>query len=236
MSFDEAIESGRREMRSAIRDAAPLALAVCVYGAVFGMLARDANMSFPELLILDAFTFAGAAQFVALGFWSTDAIALAPLAVAMFAVNLRYVAITASLRDVLCQWSWPFRTLAIHFVTDENWALTMARPATQQRADYLLISGLLLWVGWNIGGIAGYYLGQTVPDPKKIGLDFAFTAAFLALALGMWRGVSEDLLPWVVAAVAACFSARFLPAGWHAVVGTAAGIIAFLSQQHRKSR
>lgn len=222
--------------RAAFTEALPLALAVCVYGGVFGVLARNAGMSLGELALMDALVFAGAAQFVAVGYWANDAVAILPLAVATFAVNLRYVFITASLRDVLGQWRWPFRALAVHFVTDENWALTMALPAPRRMAAYLLMSGALLYIGWNMGGIAGYFIGGSVPDPKLIGLDFAFTAAFLALALSMWRSASEDLLPWAAAAAAACLAARFLPANWHAVAGTLAGIATLLVQQARRRR
>lgn len=220
--------------RAAIAAGLPLALAVCVYGGVFGVLARNAGMSVGELAMMDALVFAGASQFVAVGYWANDAVVMLPLAVGTLAVNLRYIFITASLRDVLGRWRWPFRGLAVHFVTDENWALTMALPAPRRTARFLLVGGVMLYVGWNIGGAAGYFIGGSIVDPKLIGLDFAFTAAFVALALSMWKSASEDMLPWAAAAFVACLAARFLPANWHAITGTLAGIAALLAQRAKR--
>lgn len=219
---------------TAMADALPLALAVWVFGGLFGVLARSAGMSLGETAAMNAVVFAGAAQFVAVNFWAAGSLALMPLAAATLAINLRYILISASLRDVLAQWSWRRRIFAVHFVTDENWALTMALPSARRRALNLLGSGLLLYVGWNVSGAAGYLLAGRLADPKLIGLDFAFAAAFLAIALGMWRGAGRDLLPWLSAAAAACLSAATLGGSWHVIVGTAAGIGAQLVQQRRR--
>lgn len=218
-------------LREALGDALPLALAVWIFGGLFGVLARSAGMSFGEAAAMNAFVFAGAAQFVAVNFWAADSLAILPLAAATLAINLRYILISASLRDVLGQWSWPRRMIAVHFVTDENWALTMALPPPRRRALNLLASGLLLYVGWNASAAVGYLLAGRLADPKAIGLDFAFAAAFLAIALGMWRSAARDLLPWGAAAAAACLSAATLGGSWHVLAGTAAGIGVQLVQQ-----
>ena len=43
---------------------------------------------------------------------------------------------------------------------------------------------------------------ELTPIVTMFGLDFAFTAVFLALIAGMWNGKS-DILPWTVAAAVA---------------------------------
>lgn len=218
--------------RAGLLAALPLAAAVAVYGAVFGVLARGAGMGWGELAAMDALVFAGAAQFVAVGLWSSGPVPVVAIALATVAVNLRYLLITASLRDVLGG-RWSLRLLGAHLVTDENWALTMALEPAQRRAAFLLAAGAVIYLAWNAGGLAGYALGHGLPDPKRIGLDFAFTAAFLALALGMWRGGRSDAGPWAVAAVAACLAAHALPANWHVIAGSAAGVAAILARPAR---
>lgn len=214
--------------------ALPLAAAVGVYGAVFGVLARGAGMAWGELAAMDALVFAGAAQFVAVGLWSEGAIPVLAIALATLAVNLRYLLITASLRDVLGG-RWPLRLLGAHLVTDENWALTMALPPARRNAAFLLAGGAVIYAAWNAGGFAGYALGRGLPDPEAIGLDFAFTAAFMALALGMWRGGRIDAAPWAVTAASACIAAQALPANWHVVAGSAAGIATLLARPAQTS-
>lgn len=215
------------QARAGALAALPLAAAVAVYGAVFGVLARGAGMAWGELAAMDALVFAGAAQFVAIGLWSEGGIPVLAIALATAAVNLRYVLITASLRDVLGG-RWPLGFLGAHLVTDENWALTMALPPARRSAAFLLAGGAVIYAAWNVGGPVGYALGRGLPDPEAIGLDFAFTAAFLALALGMWRGRRLDAVPWAVTAAAACLAAHVLPANWHVLAGSAAGVATLL--------
>ncbi|MCS6761961.1 MAG: hypothetical protein MO846_08270 [Candidatus Devosia symbiotica] len=50
---------------------------------------------------------------------------------------------------------------------------------------------------------------MAINNPARYGLDFAFTATFLALLLGMWKS-KADLLPWDVAALSAIIAARLM--------------------------
>jgi predicted branched-subunit amino acid permease len=86
----------------------------------------------------------------------------------------------------------------------------------------LLGSGIASFLAWNGATAAGYAFGSVLPDPAAIGLDFAFTAVFVALLAGMWRG-KRDLVPWVAAAVAACLAAALLPGKWYILAGALAG-------------
>jgi predicted branched-subunit amino acid permease len=61
-----------------------------------------------------------------------------------------------------------------------------------------------------------------VEDPARWGLDFAFTAVFLALLAGMWKG-RGDLVPWGVAAVVAVAASGLLPGYWYVLLGGLAG-------------
>ena len=209
------------------RAALPLAFAVAVYALVFGVLARTAGMTIAQCLAMNALVFAGAAQFVAVGMWSNGHVPLAALAIATLAINLRYLALTASLRTILASFRIT-RLVGVHLVVDENWALAMALPPSQRRSAFLIGSGAAIYFAWNAGGLLGFVFGRAMPDPELIGLDFAFTAAFLSLALSMWRGASSDLVPWATTALAAALAAIYLPANWHIVVGVAVGVATLL--------
>src|SRR5690606_36488375 len=142
---------------------------------------------------------AGASQFVALDMWAPDALPIGAIVVAVTIVNLRMLLMTATLRPLAIGVSRPRALLAMHFVADENWALTMSELAKGRGSlAFLLGSGVLSWLVWLSATLAGRLLGSAIDDPARYGLDFAFTATFIALLLGMWRGKS-DVLPWVVA-------------------------------------
>ena len=50
---------------------------------------------------------------------------------------------------------------------------------------------------WVAPTTAGALASQAIPDPKGLGMDFAFTAAFIAIALSLFRG-RADVAPWTV--------------------------------------
>ncbi len=212
------------DIRAGFVACAPISVGVAAFGAVLGVLAGAKGVSLGELMAMGAAVFAGAAQFVAIDLWAPT-VPVADVVVATAIVNLRYVLICASLRPVVAGLSLRQKLVSVHLVADENWALTMAAKDGRRTPGYLLGGGLMLIVVWLGGGAAGHVLGAGLARPETFGLGFAFTAAFLALALGLWRG-RGDLLPWAVAAGVAIVCAELVPGNWYIVVGSMSGALA----------
>jgi len=204
----------------------PVAISVGAYGLVWGVLARGAGLSLVEVIMMSAFVFAGSAQFVALDLWTSvpSALPIGPLVLAALIVNLRYLLLTATLRPLYPAKGRLLRgALSMYLVTDENWAMTVAAMARGRGSvGFLMGGGALAWMAWMCTNLIGYGLGSAIDDPSRWGLDFAFTATFLALLLGMWKGRGE-LLPWLVAALAAILTSRLVDGSWHILVGGMAG-------------
>ncbi|HEV8192940.1 MAG TPA: AzlC family ABC transporter permease [Ktedonobacterales bacterium] len=200
----------------------PLAFGAFTYGVVFGVLARQAGLSPVEALLMSSLVFAGASQFVALGLWTLP-LPVVALIVTTLIVNLRHVLMGAALRPWFGRLSAPHAYGSMFFMTDENWAMTTRQFASGSRdAALLLGSGLTLFVAWVSATLVGEVAGAVVPDPTAIGLDFVFTAVFLSLLIGLWRGRS-DLLPWLAAAVVALAAAYWLPGKWYILLGGLVG-------------
>jgi len=205
-----------------VRASLPVALGVFAYGLVFGLLARQARLSAAEALLMSGLVFAGASQFVALGLWATP-LPVGPIILTTLIVNLRHVLMGAALRPWFSRLS-PLATYgSAFFITDESWALTMGQFARGRRdAAFLLGSGAALFAAWLGASLLGRTLGGIIRDPARWGLDFAFTAVFIALLVGLWKG-KGDLLPWAVAAVVAAGAAHWLPGKWYIILGGVAG-------------
>ncbi|MEJ2625404.1 MAG: AzlC family ABC transporter permease [Pseudolabrys sp.] len=177
----------------------PLALGAAVYGFAFGLLAAQVGFPWWSVGLMSAFVHAGSSQIVAVEqFASTGTVVGAVLAGA--ALNLRYVGIVASLSELLDGLPLRKKLIAIHMTGDENWALTMAERAKSPDvgAAFLLGSGLVMISVWTASTALGAMIGAVLPDLERFGLGFAFTAAFIAMARGLWRGGSQAL-PWAVA-------------------------------------
>ena len=79
----------------------------------------------------------------------------------------------------------------------------------------MLGSGLAVLLFWQVGGQIGLAAGAALPDPETTlrtwGLDFAFPAIFLALALSFVR-TSYDWLPVAAAATGSIIYYLVIPA------------------------
>jgi 4-azaleucine resistance transporter AzlC len=207
-----------------VRSFAPLAVSIAAYGLVWGVLAGQAGMSVFEVALMSGLVFAGASQFVALDMWTAPGeLPILSIVIATTIVNLRMLLMTATLRPLLSPLPTARALPATFFVTDENWALTMAELARGRGSvAFLLGTGVLCWLTWTASTLVGRIVGALIDDPTKYGLDFAFTATFLALLMGMWRG-RTDIVPWIVAALAAIATARLVDGNWYIIVGGLTG-------------
>lgn len=206
----------------------PVVISVAAYGIVWGVLARASGLGLLEVILMSGLVFAGSAQFVALDLWSATpaSLPIGPLILAALIVNLRYLLLTATLRPLFTPDEQMKGALVMGIVSDETWAMTVGEMAKGRgTVAFLLGGGVLVYCCWMVTTVIGHTLGSAIDDPSRYGLDFAFTATFLALLLGMWRG-KADLVPWMVAALAAIASVRLIEGSWYILIGGLVGSLA----------
>ena len=204
----------------------PIAISGCGIGLVFGTLAGQAGLGADEAALMSALVFSGAAQFVVLGFWASSPLPVGTIVLTTLVVGLRHLLMGAALGPVFSKLPRLEAYGSVFFMADENWALTMGEFAKGRRdAAFLFGGGLLMFLAWTGSTFAGGTLGGAVEDPSRWGLDFAFTAVFLALITGMWNGRS-NILPWAVAASVAVAAHHWLPGQWYILLGGLAGSFA----------
>jgi 4-azaleucine resistance transporter AzlC len=203
----------------------PLAISVFAIGIVFGVLARQAKLSVLDAMLMSGLVYAGASQFVALSLWTAIPFPVTTIILTTFIVNMRHLLMGASLRPWFSELSpWKVYT-SVFFMVDESWAMTMNDFAKGGRdAGFLLGSGFSLYIAWVSSAVIGRTVGTWIQNPAQWGLDFAFTAVFTALLVGMWKGKS-NLLPCAVAAVVAVAAAHWLPGKWYILIGGFAGSV-----------
>ena len=130
--------------------AAPAALAIAVFGAIYGGLAGP-ELGFGGTLLSSLVIFSGAVQFTVVALLIAGAEAGALIASA-FMLNLRNVLLGAVLRPRLQE--GPARRAALAwFLTDEATGLALTSKGEAGRT--LLITGMTFYVSWQIGTILG---------------------------------------------------------------------------------
>mgnify|MGYP001146853602 FL=1 len=221
-----APQSGSAQFWLGIRMFLPVAVSIAAYGVVWGVLAGQAGLSVLEVALMSGLVFAGASQFVALDMWTPGALPVLSIIIAAGIINLRMLLMSATLRPLVGHLSLPRQLGAMFFVSDEQWAMTMAEVRKGKGSvAFLLGTGALSWFAWMGSTLCGRVLGAFIDDPTRYGLDFAFTATFLALLLGMWRG-RGGLVPWIVGALAAILTSRLIEGNWYIIVGGLVGSFA----------
>ncbi len=102
--------------------------------------------------------------------------------------------------------------------------MALAQADTAERRRGFWVTGLSVFVFWNLSTLAGALLGSSFGDPRQWGLDGAAAAAFVAL---LWPRLRERQAPAVAgaAAVAAAVLVPVAPAG---VPVLAAAVVALL--------
>jgi 4-azaleucine resistance transporter AzlC len=219
------LSTPRAEFLSGARDILPIAIGVGIYGLAYGVLAAQAGFAAHEVGAMGTIVFAGGSQIVATQQLLAGASAVAAI-VAGLALNLRMLLVTASIREVYAGRPWWQVAFGAHVTADENWALLLAERAKGRALGYpyLIGGGVALWVVWIAATVGGVVFASAIPDPKGLGMDFAFTAAFIAIARSLWTGMG-DLVPWLVAlgVVAAGIGSGVIGASWALVLGGLSG-------------
>ncbi|MDQ3097985.1 MAG: AzlC family ABC transporter permease [Chloroflexota bacterium] len=211
----------KSEMRRAFAEGWPVLVTAMVVGMAFGIAAREGGLSALEASGMSILIFAGAAQFAAVDLIARGAPPVLVVGTVLL-LNLRHLLMGASLRAHLGERPIGVRLLAAYLLTDESFALGIARYRRGVHVAYYLTFAGALWACWNVGTLLGATFVSGTIDPKRFGLDFAITATFVAIvALGI-RGRIDI----AVALIAAVVAGVLRLAGASTIAVVAAGAVA----------
>ncbi|MCM5556945.1 AzlC family ABC transporter permease [Pleomorphomonas sp. JP5] len=213
------------DFRAGLLAVFPTVAAAVPFALILGQQATAKGLTPAEMLAMSSIVFAGSSQLIAVGLWSTPA-PIAALALMAFLVNLRHTLMGASLSGKIAHFG-SLRWLAAFLLTDEAWALSERRALDRpiSRTFYFTVA-LTMFVCWQVASVLGTVFGAYLEHPEAWGLDFAFPAIFIALALGFWRGARRTGPVLVASAVVAVAVHATVPGAWYVIAGAIAGILA----------
>lgn len=221
----------RSEFLAGIRDTIPMVIGAIPFGFIFGALAVNSGISPLGTMGLSLFVFAGSSQFIATGLVAQN-VSILIIIVTTLIVNLRHALYSATLAPHLKglgqKWLLPLG----FWLTDETFAIVVNRYNKDDTSPYKhwyhLGSSVIMYLNWNMCTLIGLVAGQTIPDMRSWGLDFAMTVTFLGMLVPNLRN-----RPMLMAAIVAGVSAVLfysLPNKMGlmiaALLGIAAGVIA----------
>ncbi|AYV30313.1 AzlC family ABC transporter permease [Streptomyces sp. CJ_13] len=194
-----------RPRAAVVRDALGVGVAVGLSGFAFGVTAAGAGISTLQACVLSLLVFTGASQFALVGALAAGGNPFTAAAGAFFLgtrnafYGLRLSQLLALPRAV--------RPLAAHWVIDETTAVALAQPDRKSARLGFTVTGLTLYVLWNLTTLLGALGAEAIGDTDAWGLDAAGPAVFLALLAPMLKTSTER----AVAALALVLGLGLLP-------------------------
>jgi 4-azaleucine resistance transporter AzlC len=215
LALDRAAQAVRRQSLA-------VGAATGLYGISFGALSVAAGLTFWQTVALSALMFTGGSQFAYVGVLGAGGTGPAAVAAATLlgARNGVYgLQLAASVRPR----GWR-RLVAAHLTIDESTAVSVAQAERPDRRLGFWVTGIAVFVCWNVMTVAGALLGDQLGDPSAYGLDAMAAAAFLAL---LWPRLTrrEPQAVAVAAAAVAVVCIPVLPAGLPVLVAALVALV-----------
>lgn len=209
--------------RPVVRDGLAVGVATGLYGVSFGAVSVAAGLGVLQTCALSLLVFTGASQFALVGVVASGGTVLAATATAVLlgARNAFYGLRLAPRLEV----TGLRRAAAAHLVIDESTAVATAQRDDVDGRTGFWVTGLAVFVCWNLATAVGAVGGQALGDPRAYGLDAAVGAAFLAL---LWPRL-DGTVPRLVALGAAALAGGLVPWVPAGVPVLAAGGVALLA-------
>lgn len=198
--------------KSTIRDSMSVSITVGAYGIAFGAASVAAGFTVLQTCLLSLLTFSGASQFAVVGVIGSGGGALSGIATATL-LGFRNGLYGLRMSPLL-QTKGAKRILAAHITIDESTgvALSQEKLGLDAMRSGFWLTGIGVFVFWNLFTLAGAFGAQAMGNPAAWGLDAAVPAAFLGLVWPRLTSLSDRVL--AIAAMAVSLGLTpLLPAG-----------------------
>ncbi|MFD8152886.1 AzlC family ABC transporter permease [Streptomyces sp. NPDC059720] len=196
---------GKAADRAVVRDALGVGVAVGLSGFAFGVTSAGSGLTLMQTCALSLLVFTGASQFALVGALAAGGAPFTAAAGAFF-LGVRNAFYGLRLSQVLAL-PRAVRPLAAQWVIDETAAVALAQPTRRGARLGFLLTGLTLYVLWNLTTLLGALGAEAIGDTDAWGLDAAGPAVFLALLAPMLKSGAER----AVAALAVLLGLGLLP-------------------------
>ena len=193
--------------RDTFRDSLSVSLTVGAYGVAFGAASIAAHFSILQTCLFSLLTFTGASQFAAVGVVGAGGAALSAIAAATLLSTRN--ALYGMQMSPLLKVRGLKKIAASHVTIDESTGVALAQTprGTDAMRTGFWLTGLGVFIFWNIFTLLGALGAKALGNPASWGLDAAVPAAYLGL---LWPRLQTNFLR-VVAIASMIFALLVTP-------------------------
>jgi predicted branched-subunit amino acid permease len=167
---------------------------VGLYGIAFGAAGIAAGFSLLQTCLLSLLTFSGASQFAVVGVLGSGGTAISGIATASL-LGIRNSLYGLRLSPILKLRGWK-KVVGAQVTIDESTGVALGQSdlGEESMRHGFWLTGLGVYLFWNLFTIAGALGAQAMGNPASWGLDAAVPAAFLGLVWPRLLGNFERVL------------------------------------------
>ena len=205
-----------------------------LYGISFGALSVAAGLDFWQTMVLSLLMFSGGSQFAFIGVIATGAGVL-PAVLSAWLLGVRNGFYAIRLAPIMSLFGI-LKPIGAQLTIDESNAVSLSQePDLQKQRQGFWLTGIAVFVCWNLLTAAGALLGSVIGNPADWGLDAAAGAAFLGL---IWPSLKESklLLLAVISAFTSTLLSAFLPAGLPVLLTAGVAVFFWVVEIVRKAK
>ncbi|MEU7719677.1 AzlC family ABC transporter permease [Streptomyces tibetensis] len=227
----EEADIGGKTDRAVVRDALGVGVAVGLSGFAFGVTSAGSGLTLLQTCALSLLVFTGASQFALVGALAAGGSPFTAAAGAFFlGVRNAFYGLRLSQLLALPRVVRPF---AAQWVIDETAAVTLAQPTRRAARLGFVVTGLSLYILWNLTTLLGALGAEAIGDTDAWGLDAAGPAVFLALLAPMLKTGTERAVAGL-AVLLGLGLLPLLPAGVPVLVAALAAPLVLWADGRRK--
>ncbi|MFH8801073.1 AzlC family ABC transporter permease [Streptomyces sp. NPDC017936] len=224
---------GGKPDAAVVRDALGVGVAVGLSGFAFGVTSAGSGLTVWQTCALSLLVFTGASQFALVGALAAGGNPFTAAAGAFF-LGVRNAFYGLRLSQVLAL-PRAVRPFAAQWVIDETTAVSLAQRDRRGARIGFWVTGLSLYVLWNLTTLLGALGAEAIGDTDAWGLDAAGPAVFLALLAPMLKTPTERIAAGG-AVVLGLGLLPVLPAGVPVLVAALAAPLALWDEGRRTAR
>ena len=199
-------------------------IATGLYGISFGALAVAAGLEIWQAQLLSILMFSGGSQFAFIGVVASGGLASLPAAIASaWLLGIRNGFYALQMKPLLGVLGWK-TPIAAQLNIDETTGVATAQSNLADTRKGFWLTGVSVFVFWNLLTFAGALLGESIGDPSAYGLDAAAAAAFLCLLWPRLRAL-QPIAVAVAAGVIAVVLSPVLPAGLPILIAALSAVV-----------
>ena len=200
-----------RVNRATAAQSLSVSLTVGAYGIAFGAASVAAGFSVLQSCLLSLLTFTGASQFAVIGVLGAGGSALSGIATASL-LAVRNTLYGLRMAPIL-QVKGLRRIFAAQITIDESTGVALSQEHLGVKAarQGFWLTGIGVFIFWNIFTLAGALGAQAMGNPAAWGLDAAVPAAFLGLLWPRLKNKTDRLLAISACGLSLAMTPYFVP-------------------------